>query len=97
MFRRLRGVRPTAFVWFSYFINAYFAPVDLAAIHGFNRNFGQLDAPEVKTARVELTKVQMAVKAKLLDDSRSQVPTVGHALAAIFGTGRYYVCYDFGV
>jgi len=59
--------------------------VDLAAIHGFNRNFGQLDAPEVKTARVELTKVQMAVKAKLLDDSRSQVPTVGHALAAIFG------------
>ncbi|KAF8318526.1 hypothetical protein DL93DRAFT_2165119 [Clavulina sp. PMI_390] len=58
---------------------------NLAAIHGFNLNFGQLDAPEVKTARVELTKVQTAVKAKLLDDSRTKVPTVGHALAAIFG------------
>lgn len=79
------------------FTNACFASVDLAAIHGLNRNFGQLDAPEVKTARVELTKVQMAVKAKLLDDSRSQVPTVGHALAAIFGTGRNYLRSVFGV
>ena len=33
----------------------------------------------------------MAVKAKLLDDSRSQVPTVGHALAAIFGMPHYCV------
>lgn len=57
----------------------------MAAIHGFNRNFGTIDAPEVKTARVELTKVQMAVKAKLLEDSRSQTPTIGHALVAIFG------------
>lgn len=66
-------------------ISIFLLIADLAAIHGFNRNFGQLDAPEVKTARVELTKVQMAVKAKLLDDSRSQTPSVGHALAATFG------------